>query len=657
MKSLRNLKTVTGLVLSAMLAAVSHAQVTLSDFSNFTLNGTYAAWETGIFTSGATAFTVQANANGGGFKNLAPAVNASGNNTISVRMNVNSGNVADKFNIVLFDGDGTARVFRFENIGIGNNQTFTKNVANFLQDNAPGSVPGLNLATLTAFHLQGTFENNAAMNMTFDNLSLVVAAVPPIVPDTIVNGDFSIPNGSGWATETVGPVITFPATGGNLGGCAIIDATVTSNFAAIKAFNGDTKSFASLGLTPGQTATIQMDMKILEGSNIGGLRLVGGVGYEFLSRPAIIGSGTEWATYSIPFTVPTNQTGAIFTFVWGFNSKVAFDNIKIVLPGPDQPLQATITQGALLSWTAVASNLYQPQTSSNGTTWTNLGPSIVGTSGTPLFDTPKANFYQVLQSTPSAPQDAVFNGGFETEFIGPENADGWEGSGQFAQRITTPGAARTGDACMELSVDTGTGTGMTLPKVSEISQNIANANLEGGGSGMIVPGNSYTLSFWYKQFASSPTGYVPEYRVTWLIGNAETPTGGGKWQELPTSVTPSYVQATLTGLVAPAGATSALIQIVVKTGADFGNFGKVNIDDLSLVAAGFNAPTVIPSTSIASVEISWPSKTGKSYQVQSSDNLGSWSNFGSVITGNGSLKAVYDSMAIPKNFYRVGVLP
>lgn len=172
----KRIKPIAGLVVSAMLATGSHAAVTLSDFSAFALTGTYVQWDAGTFTTGATAFTVQANDFGGGFYNLPAPIDASGNDSISILMNVNAGNVANKFNLVLFDGDGTERVFRFDGITAGDNQTFTRNIADFLQDNNAGAVPGLDLANITAFHLQGTFENGdpgQAMDMTFDNLSII----------------------------------------------------------------------------------------------------------------------------------------------------------------------------------------------------------------------------------------------------------------------------------------------------------------------------------------------------------------------------------------------------------------------------------------------------------------------------------------------------
>lgn len=422
MKSHHLTTTLTSLFSSAVLAAVSQAQVTLSDFSNFSLSGRYAQWNSGTFTPGATAFTVVANDSGGGFRNV--AVNASGTNTLSIRLNVNAGNVANKFNVILVDGDGTERVYRFDNIAIGNNQTFTKNIASFLQDNAPGSVPGLNLANLTAFHLQGAFSNGnpgQVMNMTFDHLALEVA---PFVPDTIINGGFETANGAGWGTTQGTP--SYPATGGNPNGNAVVDGT--GGFAVIYAFNNTEKTFASLGLAPGDAYQVQMDMRITNGgSNIGGLRLEGPAGYVVESYPTVIGDSSEWATYSFNLTVPASPGQTKFGLRPGAGSIVAFDNVQIVLPAPPGPIQATITTGNSVSWTTASTvNRYQLQEAeSQSGPWTDVGPALTGNAVTSVFDATKSPFYQVLESVPAI-RESVYNGTFQEVDASETGAQGWE---------------------------------------------------------------------------------------------------------------------------------------------------------------------------------------------------------------------------------------
>jgi hypothetical protein len=162
----------------------------LSDFSGVNFTDTYAQFNTGVFTSGATDFTIQANDFGGGFFDLAAPLDATGEGILEVQLDVNAGNVADKFNVVLVDADGTERVYRFDGVAIGDDQTLTADLADFLQDNVVGAVAGLDLSSLTTFHVQGTFENGdpgLALDLTLDNLALIPGIVPLGPAD--INGD------------------------------------------------------------------------------------------------------------------------------------------------------------------------------------------------------------------------------------------------------------------------------------------------------------------------------------------------------------------------------------------------------------------------------------------------------------------------------------
>ncbi len=66
-------------------------------------------------------------------------------------------------------------------------------------------------------------------------------------------------------------------------------------------------------------------------------------------------------------------------------------------------------------------------------------------------------------------------------------------------------------------------------------------------------------------------------------------------------------------------------------------------------------PFAASAAAVASnVEISWPTVTGRTYQVKKSPNLVDWANFGAVTNGNGSTFTVTDPIATPgKSFYQV----
>lgn len=495
--------------------------------------------------------------------------------------------------------------------------------------------------------LTGNSGGSTADSVGFDNIKVNNTPVPPppFVPDTIINGDFEIAGGAGWGTTQGTPA--FETTGGNPNGHVRLDGT--GGFAVLYAFNNTEKTFASLGLAPGDTYTLQMDMRLNSGSNIGGLRLEGPAGYVIETYPTVIGDGSQWATYSIELTVPSSPAAAKFGLRPGGGSIVEFDNVKILLPVPPGPLQASITTGTAVSWVAPsAENSYQPQQSADNATWMNLGPAFTGNSVSSVFDDNTSLFYRVQESIPVI-QEVVYNGNFSEEGFDVDEAEGWQpAQSQWPTRLTTGGRLDNG-ACMQIKVL----NVEALPNGSEIQQNTDEVfDHENGG---IVPGNSYDLSFWAKQI-SSGFSYVQEYRVSFLAeGGAEVKVG--QWRTFSGPVGGDWQQQTLSGLVAPAGAVTAFIQIVGKTGAVDGGSGEVLIDDVSLVSSGFGTPTVVAASTVPAVKVSWQSLVGQDYQVWSSPDLSAWSTFGDVIVGDNSIKSVYDTMAPPAQFYKVDELP
>lgn len=508
--------------------------------------------------------------------------------------------------------------------------------------------------------LTGASGGSTADSVGFDNIYVDNTPIepPPIVP-VIPNGDFEIPAGANWSYFTDGFGLSYPTTGGNPGGNAVIDATLPGSYGVLVANSNAPQTLASLGLTAGETYTFQLDMKVLSGTNPGGIKVEfvptasGDLRYDAGQIAALPNPVTDWNTYSFDVTIPPTCTQIQVVPLWGPGSIVAYDNVKILLPTPPGPLMASIAQGTAVSWTASSPiNAYQPQESPDGTTWTNVGPQIIGNSVTSVFDEDGAAFYQVLESVPAI-EEATFNGGFELEFFG--DADGWESPPtQLAERITTD--ARTGTASMRIRAVNGTPF-VAPPAESQTSQNTYNANLDGGGTGTITVGNTYTLSFWAKQISFGPS-YVQQYRVSWLAeGGAEVV--AGTWQDFSATVGGTWEEQTLSGLVAPEGATTAFIQIAGKLGGVDGAEGEVLIDDVSLISDGFGSPTPIAATPAPAVEVSWPSTDGQEYQVKSSIDLGftGWSNLGGVITGDGGIKSVFEPISGPRKFYKVGELP
>lgn len=168
---------------AALLAgSLSYGQSILTDFSSFALSGTYEAWTSATITSGPSDYQIVTTDFGGGWYNLPSAVNGGAADTLTFDLDVNAGNVATLFNVVLIDADGTERVFRFDGLTEGADQSLNVALDDFLQDNSAGTSPGLDISSITALHIQGTFTNGnpgLVMNLTFDNLALTTAVPEP----------------------------------------------------------------------------------------------------------------------------------------------------------------------------------------------------------------------------------------------------------------------------------------------------------------------------------------------------------------------------------------------------------------------------------------------------------------------------------------------
>ncbi len=164
------------------------------------------------------------------------------------------------------------------------------------------------------------------------------------VPD----GDFESPNGDvgPWANQFGGDTISFLATGGNPNGCVqISDAGSFGGIAYVNPPGSTQPTLASLGLTAGQTYTFVMDMQIVSGSSIGGLKV------ESWTDTASLGDSgnmyplsgtTSWATYAFTYKIANGATHLNIVPLWGPSSTVNYDNIGVVIPGPS-PATVSIT--------------------------------------------------------------------------------------------------------------------------------------------------------------------------------------------------------------------------------------------------------------------------------------------------------------------------
>ncbi|MEZ7920480.1 MAG: hypothetical protein QMC24_09155 [Akkermansiaceae bacterium] len=491
----------------------------------------------------------------------------------------------------------------------------------------------------------------------FDNISYnTTGGEAPLVP----NGDFE--NGStSWFQEGTDITFAYPSTGGNPDGHGRINSVPPTTGTGFWAANGGAPiTISSLGLTAGDTVNFKQDMKIFDGSGIGGLRLEffnGGdlVGNTGKLYPDLIGDGSTWETYSFEVTVPAGATHVKMLPLGIAGSSVGFDTITVgegTTP-PDPTADSTEIQlvfGRLFRWNrgSSASNFFQPQSSPDQVTWTNLGPAFTGSTSGQGFDPSNAPFYRILESSTTS-GEALTNGGFEdTDFGDPACPLEWvcfSPTGQVPELIDTD--AFSGSKSVRLAVQN---DASPTPHQSEIQHNVA------ASGSFIEPGTSYDFSFRAKQI-SSGVSYVQNYRLQWLndvgaivseaFGFTAFNGGTGGWAEI-----------TRTGLVAPDGAVTAYIQIFGATGAIAGEDakGEVLIDDLSLVSAagGDGRTTVVSVFGIeAGVGIEFPTQSDRFYQAGISFNLEEFDDLGPLFEGNGERAAIGSQYDEENYFFRV----
>lgn len=467
----------------------------------------------------------------------------------------------------------------------------------------------------------------------FDNIMVDNTPIPPppFVPDQIINGDFETPGGAGWGTVQGTP--NFPTTGGNPDGNAELNGT--SGFAVLYAFDNSEKEFASLGLAPGDTYTVQMDMKLISGSNIGGLRLEGPAGYVVEQYPTIIDGGTAWKTYSIELTVPASPAQAKFGLRPGNDSVVAFDNVSIVVP-QQTPFVAELKRGTVVSWEAAGADYsYQAQKSEDEVTWTDFGPLVIGEEVTSSFDAEGAAFYQVLE-TPLTTIQLVVDPGFE------DSSESWNLQGSNPPvLVDDSGLAHDGNMSMRMSVDN---EGVAIAKTSTLLQS---------GLG-ILPTDVLDFTFW--AFIESRVDANMFYSIKWDNGAGVFSQVDGSMNALPVG---EWTQVSVLGLEPPTGTVSAFVEFGCVTGAVPEHQGSVLIDDVTLITADFNPDDAlsIPATPTPGVEISWSTKNGSTYQAKSSTNLSGFMNFGPAIEGDGGTASVFEVLTPPAKFYQVVETP
>ena len=379
----------------------------------------------------------------------------------------------------------------------------------------------------------------------------------------------------------------------------------------------------------------------------------------FRATPANLPGGATWVFTRPQFLLLNLAVGGNWpgypdgTTTFPQQMLVDYVRVYTYVSAPPDQIAAAIQPGAQVSWPTTV-----------GTTWTlksasGVGPNVVwmtllgptvgdGTTNT-LFDSlwpAQHSQYRVWVVTPGL-SNIVTNSGFEAG--NGSSVSNWSTSGsQPPMRVSTN--SHGGLFSMSLAVTNPTAN----PNNSEIDQNVVN---QGGPA--VVAGQTYNFSFWACQ-ASFGVSLVQNCKVTWLnsSGSGISDTG---WIGFSGGIG-FWTQISVNNLVAPANAVNALISIYATTGAVLNGYGQVFIDDVSLASGSSsqNQTNQIPSAAQAAVQISWPSTSGKSYDVRWNNYPGgnNWSNLVSSVAGNGNTNTISDVISPYQcRFYRVVELP
>ncbi|MBC8378865.1 MAG: PEP-CTERM sorting domain-containing protein [Planctomycetes bacterium] len=104
---------------------------------------------------------------------------------------------------------------------------------------------------------------------------------------------------------------------------------------------------ASLGVSAGDTITVEMDMILLAGAGNPGIKIESWGGGGHISNSGDINGAItgSWATYSWDYTIAAGADALKFVPLWGGGASVGYDNLSIV---PEPATMALLGLGALV---------------------------------------------------------------------------------------------------------------------------------------------------------------------------------------------------------------------------------------------------------------------------------------------------------------------
>jgi fibronectin type 3 domain-containing protein len=100
----------------------------------------------------------------------------------------------------------------------------------------------------------------------------------------------------------------------------------------------------------------------------------------------------------------------------------------VAAPTVSTTVAISVAQGEQVSWSAFATNSYQPQKSFDNASWTSVGGLLAGNAVTSVYETSPAPYYRVQEFIPGgAGPDVMVNGSFESSAANNVGAANWNG--------------------------------------------------------------------------------------------------------------------------------------------------------------------------------------------------------------------------------------
>lgn len=161
------------------LAGSATAQVTITSFDNFTSDALYGSWGSATIVSGPTSYDITATGYGSNYKYIGfPVINGAGYQDLQLTVTLEGPLAADGQLgplIQLIDDDGTTYHFNWYGQTLGSH-VLTMAVDSPSAVSAAGTIPGLDLNTLTHMHMEldpGGFGAAGSYTVKWEDLSLV----------------------------------------------------------------------------------------------------------------------------------------------------------------------------------------------------------------------------------------------------------------------------------------------------------------------------------------------------------------------------------------------------------------------------------------------------------------------------------------------------